>query len=147
MVTMLSIRGAFNVFQLTNRNMWAEMLKTLVCAGNVEVSSMLFVIISNLVKTFTSKKRLEKLQAEVSELKSKLEAMLGNDGVLFYPTFPEVDHFHGTMLSKTLDATYMTIFNSLGLPVTVCPVGLHSSGIPIGIQVSVLVRFTWQNLI
>lgn len=55
--------------------------------------------------------------------------------MFLYPTFPNVAHFHKEGLGNFTNALYMCIFNTLGLPVTNCPLGLNSDGLPVGIQV------------
>lgn len=69
------------------------------------------------------------------KLRTLLQNLLGNDGVLIYPTFPSAAHFPYEIFSKICDVSYMMIFNSLGLPVTQCPIGLNRNGLPIGVQV------------
>ncbi|XP_028986848.1 fatty-acid amide hydrolase 2-B [Betta splendens] len=76
----------------------------------------------------TSVIQKEKLQKDVEEL-------LGNDGVLFYPPHPRVAPKHHHPLFRFFDFTYTAIFNTLGLPVTQCPLGLGEEGLPLGVQV------------
>ncbi|KAM3857754.1 fatty-acid amide hydrolase 2-B [Diretmus argenteus] len=70
----------------------------------------------------------EKLQKEVEEL-------LGTDGVLLYPTHPNLAPKHHHPLFRPLDFAYTGIINILGLPVTQCPLGLSEEGLPMGLQV------------
>uniref|UniRef100_UPI003AAC5080 fatty-acid amide hydrolase 2-B n=1 Tax=Centroberyx gerrardi TaxID=166262 RepID=UPI003AAC5080 len=70
----------------------------------------------------------EKLQKEVEEL-------LGTDGVLLYPTHPNVAPKHHHPLFRPFDFAYTGIINILGLPVTQCPLGLSEEGLPLGLQV------------
>ncbi|XP_053199330.1 fatty-acid amide hydrolase 2-B [Scomber japonicus] len=70
----------------------------------------------------------EKLQKEVEEL-------LGTDGVLLYPSHPTVAPKHHHPLFTPFDFSYTGIFNTLGLPVTQCPLGLNDEGLPLGVQV------------
>lgn len=64
-----------------------------------------------------------------------LQDLLGDDGVLICPTFSTSAFFHYEMLQNVYYSTFMTIFNSLGFPVTQCPMGLSENGLPIGLQV------------
>ncbi|XP_056156388.1 fatty-acid amide hydrolase 2-B [Lampris incognitus] len=70
----------------------------------------------------------EKLQMEVEEL-------LGTDGVLLYPSHPNVAPKHHHPLFQPFDFAYTGIFSTLGLPVTQCPLGLSKEGLPLGVQV------------
>ncbi|CAL8384471.1 unnamed protein product [Arctogadus glacialis] len=69
----------------------------------------------------------EKLQREVEEL-------LGTDGVLLYPTHPNVAPKHHHPLFRPFDFAYTGIINILGLPVTQVPLGLSREGLPMGVQ-------------
>ena len=76
-----------------------------------------------------------------------MNSLLGEDGVLLYPSHPTPAPYHGQALVRTFNFAYTGIFNILGLPVTqVCqlvqifisgqvPLGISSMGVPLGIQV------------
>ncbi|KAG8144491.1 hypothetical protein E2320_012997 [Naja naja] len=70
----------------------------------------------------------QSLQAEVVEL-------LGENGVLLYPSHPVLAPKHHAPLGMPFNFAYTAIFNILGLPVTQCPLGLSKDGLPLGIQV------------
>lgn len=72
--------------------------------------------------------------------------MLGKDGVFLYPTFPTSAHQHNQIYHKLTDTTYMMIFNTLGMPVTNCMVGINKNKMPVGIQVTVLGNFDFQGI-
>ncbi|KOB65213.1 Fatty-acid amide hydrolase 2 [Operophtera brumata] len=56
--------------------------------------------------------------------------------MLLHPTYPNPAHLHYRVYYKFLNCGYLTIFNALGLPVTACPIGLTSKGLPVGIQIA-----------
>lgn len=64
--------------------------------------------------------------------------ILSDNGVLICPVFPVDAPFHNGVFTKGYNNIYMSVFNSLKLPVTVCPVGFSRNGIPIGLQVKIL---------
>ena len=65
----------------------------------------------------------------------EMQTLLGDDGVLFFPTFPQSAPYHGwPLIQNTFDYIYCGIFNALGLPATQCPLGLDSQRLPLGIQ-------------
>jgi len=69
-------------------------------------------------------------------LRQDIEQILGDDGVLLYPTHPLPAPFHNQPLVLFFNFAYTGIFNVLGLPATAVPMGLAANeGVPIGIQV------------
>ncbi len=65
----------------------------------------------------------------------EMQVLLGNDGVLLFPTFPQSAPYHfWPAIQNTFDYIYCGIFNALGLPSTQCPLGLDSQQLPLGIQ-------------
>lgn len=71
---------------------------------------------------------LEKLKNEVKEI-------LGDDGVLLYPSHPMLAPYHNEPILHPFNFSYTGIFNALGLPVTQCPLGLSTEGLPMGMQI------------
>ena len=69
------------------------------------------------------------------KLSSELEEILGENGVLLYPSHATPAPYHGQALIKTANFSYTAIFNVLGNPVTQVPLGIGSWGVPLGIQV------------
>ncbi|GFU28151.1 fatty-acid amide hydrolase 2 [Nephila pilipes] len=70
-----------------------------------------------------------KLKAEL------LEILTRGPAIFLYPTFPHSAAYHGQLLANPINVSYSVIFNALGLPVTQCPLGFSSSGLPIGAQI------------
>ncbi|XP_058465333.1 fatty-acid amide hydrolase 2-B-like [Malaya genurostris] len=69
------------------------------------------------------------------ELLEEFQAMLGDNGVLIYPTHPTVAPYHNEALIRALNFSYTGVINVLGLPSTSVPLGLGREGLPIGLQV------------
>ena len=69
------------------------------------------------------------------QLKKQLNDVLGDDGVLVMPVFPEVAPRHGAPIFKPFDFVDCAIVNAMELPATAVPMGLNAGGIPTGIQV------------
>lgn len=70
-----------------------------------------------------------------SKIVEEIQVLLGENGVLFFPTFPQSAPRHGwPVLMNTFDYIYCGIFNALGLPSTQCPLGLDGEQLPLGIQ-------------
>ncbi|NWW50426.1 FAAH2 hydrolase, partial [Pedionomus torquatus] len=75
-----------------------------------------------------------KLVSMGKSLKEEMEALLGPDGVLLYPSHPTIAPRHNSPICMPFNFAYTAIFNVLGFPVTQCPLGLSSEGLPLGIQ-------------
>jgi fatty acid amide hydrolase 2 len=69
------------------------------------------------------------------ELKSQLDEMLGDNGVLLFPTHPTPAPKHGTTITRAPNIGFTFIMNVMSLCSTHCPLGLNSEGLPIGCQV------------
>ena len=67
-------------------------------------------------------------------LREQLNDLLGEDGVLIYPSHPSTAPFHNQLLLKPFNFAYTGIFNILGNPVTQVPLGLNRQGLPLGVQ-------------
>ncbi|XP_027034070.2 fatty-acid amide hydrolase 2-B isoform X1 [Tachysurus fulvidraco] len=68
-------------------------------------------------------------------LQHDMDKVLGTDGVLLYPSHPLLAPKHHHPLFTIYNFSYTGIFNTLGLPVTQCPLGLSEEGLPLGVQV------------
>ncbi|XP_050299123.1 fatty-acid amide hydrolase 2 [Anthonomus grandis grandis] len=80
----------------------------------------------------------EKYQYLVEERDAfRLEVLdlLGDDGVLLYPTHPTSAPYHHEPLVKPFNFAYTGVINVLKLPATHIPMGLDRNGLPIGLQV------------
>jgi fatty acid amide hydrolase 2 len=65
----------------------------------------------------------------------EIQVLLGDNGILLFPTFPQSAPVHGwPLIMNTFDYIYCGIINALGLPSTQCPLGLDSQQLPLGIQ-------------
>lgn len=73
--------------------------------------------------------------AGLERLEKELQDLLGEDGVLLYPTHPKLAPYHNQPIVYPFNFGYTGIFNALGLPVTQVPLGLSKEGLPMGIQV------------
>lgn len=78
--------------------------------------------------TFQVESKREQLRREVIDL-------LGDDGVLIFPSFATSAPYHRQPLSTMYNFAYTALWNSLALPAISCPMGLNAQGIPLGVQV------------
>ena len=68
-------------------------------------------------------------------LRAEMVSLLGDDGVMLFPSYPTVAPRHNVALFPPIKWMYTAIFNVLELPVTQVPLGLDRAGLPLGIQV------------
>ena len=66
-------------------------------------------------------------------LLEQLDELLGDDGIILYPSSSRVAPRHGPTASAAF--RFLGLFNVLQLPVTQVPLGLSRAGLPLGVQV------------
>lgn len=76
----------------------------------------------------------ENMIKKARSLRQEISTMLGDDGILIYPSHPKIAPRHHEPIAMPFNFAYTGIFNVLALPVTQCPVGLSRDGLPLGIQ-------------
>lgn len=79
-------------------------------------------------------KRHRQMTRIKNQLKQEIIHLLGENGVLIYPTFPTAANKHFEIYYKLLDTSYCMVFNTLGLPVTQVHTGFNKHNLPIGVQ-------------
>ncbi|XP_059472148.1 fatty-acid amide hydrolase 2 isoform X2 [Neocloeon triangulifer] len=77
----------------------------------------------------------DRLFSMCQELHDEMQALLGEEGVFFYPTHPTPAPYHNEPVLRPFNFSYTAIINVLGFPATAIPLGLSSNGLPIGLQV------------
>lgn len=65
-----------------------------------------------------------------------LMSMLGDDGIILFPPYPETAPLHNLPIVPPFKWLYTAIFNVLKFPATAVPMGLSEQGLPLGIQVA-----------
>lgn len=68
------------------------------------------------------------------EMKKRLEDILGDNGILLFPSHSRPAPVHYTPLLTPFDFVYTALFNIMETPVTQIPLGLNEEGLPLGIQ-------------
>ncbi|CAL1686660.1 unnamed protein product [Lasius platythorax] len=79
--------------------------------------------------------RYNKLLEMRMQLRRQFEELLGDNGVLIFPSFISPAHYPHESLYNVCNYTYMMIFNALGFPVTQCPLGFDKNQLPVGLQI------------
>ncbi|KAJ8712102.1 hypothetical protein PYW07_004944 [Mythimna separata] len=110
---------------------WKEFLKKLVGMSEYTLPAIL-KLADDQVLPPVNKQWAEKLTAE---LKDDLIKLLGEDGVLLFPSSPTVAPYHYSPIARPFNFAYWAIFNALQFPAAQVPLGLNSDKVPLGIQV------------
>uniref|UniRef100_A0A8C5WAL8 Amidase domain-containing protein n=1 Tax=Leptobrachium leishanense TaxID=445787 RepID=A0A8C5WAL8_9ANUR len=76
----------------------------------------------------------KRMMQKAKLLKEEISSLLGDDGILIYPSHPKIAPRHHEPLAMAFNFAYTGIFNILGFPVTQCPLGLSTTGLPLGFQ-------------
>lgn len=80
--------------------------------------------------------KYDHLVSKRNELRAELQKLLGDNGVLIYPTHPTVAPYHNEPIMRPINFSYTGIVNVLGFPATAVPLGqLGSEGLPLGVQI------------
>lgn len=111
-------------------NAIVELVK--MCCGQSEIT---LASLLSLLQDYLPLKNGEKLRATTEQLKKELETLLGDDGVLIFPSTSSTAGFHYSTFFQIYKMSYFSIFNVLRVPVTQVPMGLNSRGLPLGVQV------------
>lgn len=134
-ITLSDLDDVENLFEGKGDGAFTELLRYIAVNSKSTLTPIMYGVGIKL-SSFFPECVLDECYTRLVETKHELNRLLGNDGVLLYPSGPEAAHFHGGALAKMLDYSYMGIFNCLGFPVTQCPIGINSEGLPFGIQVN-----------
>jgi len=77
----------------------------------------------------------KKLVEEGRALKRRLDAQLGDRGVLLYPPYTRPAPRHHDVWRTPFDPAHTALFNVLELPGTVVPMGFDARGLPTSVQI------------
>ncbi|XP_076687200.1 fatty-acid amide hydrolase 2-B-like isoform X1 [Andrena cerasifolii] len=117
----------------SSKILW-ELLKFVFCTSRHTLHVLSYGLLKWVSDKFLRNYRIKVTEKKVS-LKKQFEDVLGDNGVLIYPTFVSTAHYSHESFPKVANFSYMMIYNVLGLPVTQCPMGLSRRGLPIGLQI------------
>lgn len=91
--------------------------------------------IYSLIDSILPAEKAEVMRKITKELDEEIEELLGDDGVLFYPSTTYAAPFHYAAFIQVYNFHYWSLLNVLHLPATQVPLGLNSQGLPLGVQV------------
>lgn len=102
------------------------------CMGQSEIT---LASLLSLLQDYLPLKHVEQLRQTTEELKQEIETLLGDDGVLIFPSMSSAASFHYAPFFQIYKFSYFAIFNVIRVPATQVPIGLDSRGLPLGVQV------------
>lgn len=91
--------------------------------------------IYSLIDSILPAEKGEKMRKITKELNEEIEALLGEDGVLIYPSYTYQAPFHYAAFIQVYNFHYWSLMNVLHLPATQVPLGLNTQGLPQGVQI------------
>lgn len=107
-----------------------ELIK--MCLGQSEIT---LASLLSLLQDYLPLKKVNELRASTEQMIQELESLLGDDGVLIFPSSSSAAGFHYSPFLQIYKFSYFAIFNVLRVPTTQVPIGLDSRGLPLGVQV------------
>uniref|UniRef100_A0AC34QAI0 Amidase domain-containing protein n=1 Tax=Panagrolaimus sp. JU765 TaxID=591449 RepID=A0AC34QAI0_9BILA len=110
-----------------------EMLKCAVGRSRHTAAGLMVALLDDVQRL--SEEKLRFVSSKRDELRREIIELLGEDGLLIFPAWPTVAPFHNQSLFTPFNFAYTGLFNSLRLPVVVCPLGFNSEGVPTAVQI------------
>jgi fatty acid amide hydrolase 2 len=112
-----------------------ELLRWALRRSEHTLPALILAGVEDLWPVVPSVERRRALIGEAVALQGQLNELLGNNGLLLYPSHSRPAPRHYGPLLRPFGWTYTAIFNVLELPVTQVPMGLSQAGLPLGVQV------------
>ncbi|HOD16334.1 MAG TPA: amidase [Spirochaetota bacterium] len=81
---------------------------------------------------------VKKYVAMGQALRQELVSLIGDNGIMLYPSYPTTAPWHNKPLLTPFNFAYTAILNVMEFPATQVPLGLDSGGLPLGVQVTAL---------
>lgn len=112
---------------------WMELARFPLGRSRYTLPGLLLSVIEELPARMSS--HAGRVLALGKDLSAELADVLGDRGVMLYPSFPRVAPRHMTPLLAPFQFAYTAIFNVMEMPSTQVPLGLDARGLPLGVQV------------
>ena len=112
---------------------WRELARLPLGDSRFTLPGLLLSLFEELPARFAARTR--RILTLGKELSAELTSVLGDRGVMLYPSFPRIAPLHHTPLLAPFQFAYTAIFNVMEMPATQVPLGLDARGLPLGVQV------------
>ena len=113
-----------------------EFLKWIVRASDFTYPVIQLAFMEKLNKLFPG--MMKKYAAMGKALREELVSLIGDNGIMLYPSYPTTAPWHNKPLLTPFNFAYTAILNVMELPATQVPLGLDGKGLPLGVQVTAL---------
>lgn len=121
--------------EYSTRELFGEFYKWARKESPHTLPALALALIENSGRT-TTVRRLKYWVETGRALRHELTGLIGENGIMLYPSYPEPAPRHNKPLMPPFNWTYTAILNVMELPVTQVPLGLNKDGLPLGIQVA-----------
>lgn len=111
-------------------NPFIELGKKLIGKSDYTLAS-----IFSLIDAILPAENAEEMKKITKELDEQIEELLGDDGILIYPSTTFAAPYHYAAFVQLYNFSYWSIFNVLHMPATQVPIGVNSNGLPLGVQI------------
>ncbi|KAI6659127.1 Fatty-acid amide hydrolase 2 [Oopsacas minuta] len=111
-----------------------ELLKSFVCAANFNMFTNILALSQRRTKFNSNAGFNHKMYNVGQKLKQQLEDLLGDNGVLLFPSHPTTAPRHNMPQVMPTNFSFTAVFNAILMPVTQIPLGLSPDGLPLGVQ-------------
>lgn len=116
-------------------NIILELFKWCLRSSKHTLPCIVYALFEQYSTYFNSNETKDKYVVMAAQLRKIFKETLDENGIFLYPSHPEPAVYIYQPIFKSHNFVYTAIFNILGLPVTQCPLGLSSKGLPLGVQV------------
>ncbi|XP_066968821.1 fatty-acid amide hydrolase 2 isoform X1 [Macrobrachium rosenbergii] len=116
-------------------NVWFELIKWIFRISHHTLPGLLLGVLEKLNNLGKTSEDFPKMLTMCTDLRNEIKELLGEDGVLLFPSHATPAPYHGQPLFRAFNFVYTAVINVLYFPSTQCPLGLGSDGVPLGIQV------------
>lgn len=110
-----------------------ELVKWFMNSSNYTLPALIMTYAESLPDYFPF--LIKKFTDEGHALRKQVRELLGENGVLVFPSYSVLAPKHNHAKFFPIRFAYAAIFNILGLPVTQVPIGVAKSGLPMGVQI------------
>ena len=111
-----------------------EMIKWSLRISDHTLPSLVLAMSEHLFKYMPG--RTKRLVEAGESLRAELVNLIGQNGIMLYPSYSRPAPKHRNPLLTPFDFAYTAILNMMELPVTQVALGLNEEGLPLGVQVA-----------
>lgn len=115
-------------------NPWLELFKWVFRVSPHTLPAIVLVILEKLTRGMPE--RIKKFVEMGKELKKELIELIGEKGIMLYPSYASPAPVHYKPMLTPFNWVYTAILNVMEFPVTQVPLGLNKNGLPLGVQVA-----------